>query len=241
MPVTPTKPGGKERAVSSMSTGSPGATNDDVIPVLLAANPGITLNYKQMMALDPQHRTYSSWEHKFRKWRAKAKDIANGTAKANGESSKDTNDTGGNTNSEPATAVEPKTPSSLEVHGSNDGDDVPTQKSNVAKKVTPKEVVETDIAVKKNATPEVKIGDDNAGDKQAVPIRSTTPKKRPTKTPATGDDSSVKIGEDKGSPLKKARGEKKGIARVVKKPAKKPTEIRIEISDDEDSDGVFIV
>lgn len=178
-----------------------------------------------MMALDPQHRTYSSWEHKFRKWRAKAKDIANGTAKANGESSKNPNNLGGNTNSEPAIAVEPKTPSSREVHGSNDGDDVPIQKSNVAKKVTPK----------------AKIEDDNAGDNQAVPIRSTTPKKRRTKTPASGDDSSVEIGEDKGSPLKKAKGEKKGIARVVKKPAKKPTEIKIEISDDEDSDGVFIV
>ena len=264
MSETPTKPAGKGRAAKPTNTVSPSAsntaaTNDDVIPILIAANPGLTLNYKQMTALDLQHRTYSSWEHKFRKWRAKAKEIMEGTATSNGESSKEAGDVGGNMNAEPDAAVKLKTASPPEIQGSNHGDDAPITKSKVTKKAPAKAKVEKDVVANKQAAPEAAPEDDNASDKKVVPIRQVTAKKRPAKALTRGEDSSAKNGENldndgedatakantskkrdettqdpvNGSPPKKARAEKKGTARIVKKKAKKPTETDEEISEDE--------
>lgn len=70
-PTTPEKSGGKTR---------PGG-NDDLIPLLIASNPdGLTLNYKRMKEIDPQKRTYYALEHKFRKFKARAKEICDAEA-----------------------------------------------------------------------------------------------------------------------------------------------------------------
>lgn len=65
-PTTPEKSGGK-----------PGAGgNDDLIPLVIASHPGgLSLNYNKMKELDPQKRTYYALEHKFRKFKARAKEI----------------------------------------------------------------------------------------------------------------------------------------------------------------------
>lgn len=65
-PTTPEKSGGKPR---------PGG-NDDLIPLVIASHPGgFALNYNRMTELDPQKRTYYALEHKFRKLKARAKEI----------------------------------------------------------------------------------------------------------------------------------------------------------------------
>lgn len=260
MSVTPTKTVGKGLAVNSSNAGSPSAsskaaTGDDTIPLLLAANPGLTLNYKQLAALDPEHRTYYAWEHKFRKWKARAKELVEINAQANGESSKAAGDMEDNTTAEPTVALKRKTTSRLGSQGSNDVDDAPIKKS---KKVPPKV---------KQAAPINAINDDNASDKQALPIRPTTARKEPANVPSVGQESSAKNGENSenegedtaakansskkrdeatqevinGSPTKKVRANKKGTARVIKKHPKKPTETEEEISDDEDIDSEEIV
>lgn len=66
-PTTPEKSRGKTR---------PGG-NDDLIPLLIAANADLTLNYSRMRDIDPQKRTYYALEHKFRKFKARAKEICN--------------------------------------------------------------------------------------------------------------------------------------------------------------------
>lgn len=243
MSDTPPNPLGKGRAISLSNTGSPSASNpnDDVIPILLAANPGLTLNYKKMAALDPQQRTNFSWEHKFRKWRASAKDIADGTAKANDESSKDAGETG-----------DPATETAM--------DDAPIKKPKAGKKAPAKKQAVSQVA--SQAASQAATKDDLASDKQALPIRPTTARKGPVKATASGE-SSVKNGEldNDGeddtmakanvskkrdettqdtineSPPKKARTEKKGTARVVKKKAIKPSEAEEEISENEDIDS----
>lgn len=67
LPTTPEKSGGKPR---------PGG-NDDLIPLVIASHPGSmsSLNYNRMNELDPQKRTYYALEHKFRKFKARAKEI----------------------------------------------------------------------------------------------------------------------------------------------------------------------
>lgn len=227
MSVTPTKPVGKGRTVSTTSPSASNA-NDDIIPVLIAANPGLALNYKQMTVLDPKHRTWSSWEHKFRKWRARAKDIVDGNAEVNGESSKDAGDTAGMRT----------TP--------DDREDTPVKKTRATKS---KAKVETDMVAEKQATPNATTSD-GASDNQDLALRPTTARKGPAKDPSLGEGSSAKNGEDADndaedatakantskkrdettqdaiieSPRKKLRAEKKGTARVVKKKAIKPSE-----------------
>lgn len=66
IPSTPEKSGGKPR---------PGG-NEDLIPLVIASHPGgMSLNYNRMKELDPQKRTYYALEHKFRKFKARAKEI----------------------------------------------------------------------------------------------------------------------------------------------------------------------
>ncbi len=48
---------------------------EEVLILLLAANPSIVLSYKTMAALSGGTRTAASLEHKFRKWKARAKEI----------------------------------------------------------------------------------------------------------------------------------------------------------------------
>ena len=50
------------------------AVDDDIIPLLLAVHK-LVPNYKAMSALDQGGRTQSSFEHKFRKWRARAREL----------------------------------------------------------------------------------------------------------------------------------------------------------------------
>ncbi|MCJ1470836.1 hypothetical protein MMC07_009483 [Pseudocyphellaria aurata] len=240
MSVTPTKPAGDGRTVNTTSPSmpNPATVNDDIIPVLIAANPGLILNYKQMTALDPHHRTNSSWEHKFRKWRARAKEIADGTAEVKGESSKDAGGTA-------AIRTSP-----------DDGEAAPIKKKR-ATKTKPK--LGTDMVAEKQATPNATT-EDGANDNQDLPLRPTTARKGPAKDPSLGEGSSANNGDDVNidaedttakantgkkrdettqddineSPRKKARAEKKGTARVVKKKAIKPTE---EVVSEEDSDS----
>lgn len=47
---------------------------DLLIPILLASNPGMKLDYKTMSALDGK-KTPSAFEHRFRKYRARAQEI----------------------------------------------------------------------------------------------------------------------------------------------------------------------
>ena len=49
---------------------------DNVIPVLLAVLENPSINFKKMAAMDDVGRTEFAWQHRFRKWRAAAKDIA---------------------------------------------------------------------------------------------------------------------------------------------------------------------
>lgn len=51
------------------------AANDEMIPLILATNTGVVLNYKAMSGMDPQNRTASSLEHRFRKWKARAREL----------------------------------------------------------------------------------------------------------------------------------------------------------------------
>lgn len=63
-PTTPEKSGGKLR---------PG---NDLIPLVIASHPGgFALNYNRMTEIDPQKRTYYALEHKFRKFKARAREI----------------------------------------------------------------------------------------------------------------------------------------------------------------------
>ena len=63
-PTTPEKSGGKPR---------PG---NDLIPLVIASHPGgFSLNYNRMIEIDPQKRTYYALEHKFRKFKARAREI----------------------------------------------------------------------------------------------------------------------------------------------------------------------
>ena len=59
----------------SKRRGSTSATEDDIIPLIIAGNPGLVLNYKQMAARSKGKYTWSSLEHKFRKWKAVAKEL----------------------------------------------------------------------------------------------------------------------------------------------------------------------
>lgn len=272
MSDTPTKPVAKGRTVKPKTTGSPSASsaaaiNDDVIPILLAANPALHVNYRQMVVVDPQHRTYSAWEHRFRKWKAKAKELADATANGNEESSKDAGDMGGNTTAEPSIAAKRKNASPLGSQDSNDKADAPIKKSKVMKKAPAKAKVETDMITKEQAEPEAATKDDEASEKPALPIRPTTARKGPVKAPTFGEEASAKNEEDldndgedntskansskkrdettqdaiSGSPPKKARGEKKGTAKIVKKKTKKPTETGVEFSEAEDSASEEVV
>lgn len=137
MSVSPTKPVGKKRTVIPASP-SGANVNDDVVPILLATNPNIALNYKLMTAIDPQRRTFYAWEHKCRKWRAKSKDLVD-AASAEGESSKDASDTAGKLG----------TKRTFESQGF-EGEDAPI-KAKKARKAKTK--VETDIVAEKQATP----------------------------------------------------------------------------------------
>ena len=60
-----------KRAAGADST----ADIDTIIPLLFAANPGITPNFKKMSAMDSHERTAVALEHKFRKWRQAGRDI----------------------------------------------------------------------------------------------------------------------------------------------------------------------
>ena len=50
-------------------------SNDDIIPLLLAANEGIKINYRKLSALDEHGRSESLFEQRFRKWKARAKEL----------------------------------------------------------------------------------------------------------------------------------------------------------------------
>lgn len=49
---------------------------DNVVPLLLAALGNPAINYKTMEAMDELSRTEYAWQHRFRVWKAKAKEIA---------------------------------------------------------------------------------------------------------------------------------------------------------------------
>ncbi|KAL8746421.1 MAG: hypothetical protein Q9190_001558 [Brigantiaea leucoxantha] len=65
--------------MSSLAKSAP-SNLDDVMPLLFAAHPDFVPKYKIMTALDEKHRSESSFEHRFRKWRQEGRKLveANG-------------------------------------------------------------------------------------------------------------------------------------------------------------------
>lgn len=54
------------------------AANDEIVPLIIASLPPTTFDFKAfkaMSALDPQERTPSTFEHKFRKWKVQAGEL----------------------------------------------------------------------------------------------------------------------------------------------------------------------
>ena len=49
---------------------------DNVLPLVLAVLGNPSLNYKNMEIMDPEHRTAVAWQHRFRAWKTKGKEIA---------------------------------------------------------------------------------------------------------------------------------------------------------------------
>ncbi|KAL9129766.1 MAG: hypothetical protein Q9217_001878 [Psora testacea] len=49
---------------------------DNVLPVLLAVLGNPSINYSAMAAMDEAGRTEYAWQHRFRRWRSMASDIA---------------------------------------------------------------------------------------------------------------------------------------------------------------------
>lgn len=58
--------------------GKPAAATDvdSIMPLLFATIGNPSISFKKMAAMDPENRTESSLEHKFRKWRQKGREIA---------------------------------------------------------------------------------------------------------------------------------------------------------------------
>lgn len=219
--ATPTKTAGKARA-GKATTASPAINAatiaDDIIPILLACSSNLSLNYKQMAALDRLHRTASSFEHKFRKWRAAAKQILEAAATTSAElGTTDAGDRKGPTQKRKAGGDAP--------HNESD-DNTPAKPKRTRRKVAAK--IETSSkASTSNGTPEY--------DEKATVVRRTTPRKGALKTKAPAFDDATEPSENEWqpailrnlddemealtneSPATKARVGKKGVARVVKK------------------------
>ena len=237
--TTPTKTAGKARATNKASTTSPSANsagvNDDIIPLLLATTNNATINYKQIAALDPQQRTASSFEHKFRKWKARAKELLDGVANGGADHG---NQNGGNGN---VPATKRKTVNDAAHNESGDGEEGPTKKPKVTEQAPSKINGGTDLEAKIGTMSKAPTQDVTLDDNKAIVIRRTTARKAPVKvkTPVFVDESDIK---DEGetseaewqaphieksvdgmanlsnvSPIKKARVLKKGTARIVKK------------------------
>ena len=68
----------KEASPKSKGARAPTNSTDanSIIPLLLATIGNPTISFKKMAAMDELGRTESSFEHKFRKWREKGREIA---------------------------------------------------------------------------------------------------------------------------------------------------------------------
>ena len=66
-----------QRSLAAKRNTGAGTTGDidTILPLLFAANPSITPNYKKMSAMDSHGRTAAALEHKFRKWRQIGREI----------------------------------------------------------------------------------------------------------------------------------------------------------------------
>lgn len=73
---TPTKSAVTKPTTPTKSAANQTAGSDEIIALYLAAHGHPVINYKQMAAMDLQNRTASAFEHKFRKWRARAKELS---------------------------------------------------------------------------------------------------------------------------------------------------------------------
>lgn len=272
--LTPSKPAGKSRTMNAALVESPSSANaaatalDDMIPLLLAANPGLTVNYKQMAALDKQKRTYSSIEHKFRKWRAIAKEITEGATTASGEASKDSSDVQGGGITEKLAVRKRKTASDEAHEDSEDEVEAPVKKPKATRKASARATTGAVAAAKKGGAPKIDNEDKSLSEGEAPQTRPTTSRKGPAKAPTFGDGpeggkegSSGNEGEDATAKkanvakkrddkvidvatevtAKKPRAPKKGTARIVKKGAMRGGADEGIAEDDEDVGSKAIV
>ena len=209
-------------ADKSASKSAPGP-NDDLIPLLIASNQtGLALNYNRMAALDPHGRTYAALEHKFRKFKARAKEIldAEGTGEGNGGAGK-------------AEAKKRKTRGDAVQNGSDGGEATASKKSKATKKALAKGKAEAQIA-KNGTTTKAGIKDENLDD-DASP---TIAKKAHVDSIASGKESDGKSSDEEGEGAKlvanvakkrdasavRPKAQRKGVARVVKKQPVLPRE-----------------
>lgn len=162
---------------SSDPIASRAAVEDIVIPVILATNTGIKLDYKTMSALDGT-KTPSVFEHRFRKYKARAQEIM---AAKGGDATAGTIPQG----LVPVTPTKKRVKKGSEEDGIEDGadqEDTPKKRARAPKKS--KEVTTPETAKKIPTTPK-------------APKTPTTPKAVRTpkapKSPKAGKVSNAKI------------------------------------------------
>lgn len=197
--ATPTETAGR-----ASPTVNPSAVADDIIPLLLASN-NLTVNYNKMAAFDSQHRSFSSFEHKFRKWRVRAKEISEGVASAGGAHNPNAGNeilegvagAGGepNLNEENGNvpATKRKTVNDAAHDRSDHGDESPIKKSRVTKQAPGKANSGTEVAAKNGTAYKTSTKDVTVDDEKLVVVRRTTPRKQPVKakTPVFGGKTGI--------------------------------------------------
>ena len=172
----------------SKRRGSTSATEDDIIPLIIAGNPGLVLNYKQMAACSKGKYTWSSLEHKFRKWKAVAKELhADNVEGAEGGAASSTVETAKKRQAAKPLAKRPRAPK--KATQDQDSED------------------EEEEGKKTKANKRSKVGSADAEEKPVIKeeIRKAAQKFK-------------EASKNGGSPaLELPKGQKKGTARVVKK------------------------
>ena len=73
---TPLSPMSTNESPSKGRKGTAPVDLDSIMPLLFATLGNPSVNFNKMAAMDPEGRTYSTLEHKFRKWRQGGRDIA---------------------------------------------------------------------------------------------------------------------------------------------------------------------
>jgi hypothetical protein len=190
MATTPSsaKPTGRGRTSNTASVGV--APNDDIIPLILAAH-DFTPNYRAMAALDDQHRTVPALEHKFRKWRAKAREISEVKKGENVEASKKAEAKSGKATKK---AIKDEM---NEAENESDNGEGPSKKPKMIKVPGKTGTVRTTAAAKKRSAP----GTDS--EEEPPSMRRTRSRKEPPKASALNEQSGTKTRTKRTTIVKK--------------------------------------